>query len=159
MSDVREAIAIPSIAAIWIRSFLASISVLGAAVFVQWLIYVNWMHEPGPVEVSGSVLAGVLMFLLVFRSKHSTRRSKMELMARLNTLRWMSDRIRNSLQAIECVTYSAAPNATNEVREAVDVIESILDDVLADPHGQKALRSCGAGPLHATTDPQNSVIA
>ena len=43
----------------------------------------------------------------------------------------MNDRIRNSLQAIECVTYAADPQATESVRAAVDTIESVLQEVLA----------------------------
>ena len=38
------------------------------------------------------------------------------------------------VQTIECVTYAAAPHATDDVRIAVDTIESILGDFLADRH-------------------------
>lgn len=109
---VRTEFAVPSGGAILFRSLIAGIIVLALALSIQWLIYFDWMHEPGPLEVAGSVLAGVLMFVLVFRSQYSVRHRKIELIARLEAIRWMNDRIRNSLQTIECVTYAAAPNAT-----------------------------------------------
>lgn len=46
----------------------------------------------------------------------------------------MNDRIRNSLQAIECLTYAANPEATEPVRSAVNVIEGVLEEVLAEHH-------------------------
>jgi hypothetical protein len=150
-SALREAIAVPSTAAIWLRSSIAGIAVIGFAIFVKWMIYFNWLHEAGTLQVSGSVLSGVLMFLLVLRSQYSTRQRKSDLITRLCTMRWMNDRIRNSLQAIECITYSAAPNAAKEVRDAVDVIESILNDFLADAHELKAMRVHSAEYLSATS--------
>ena len=44
----------------------------------------------------------------------------------------MNDRIRNALQAIECLTYVAQPEATDSVRQSVNVIDSVLREVLAD---------------------------
>jgi hypothetical protein len=53
---------------------------------------------------------------------------------RYETIKWMNDRIRNALQAIECVTYAADATATEPVKSAVDVIEGILNEVLIDAH-------------------------
>jgi hypothetical protein len=44
----------------------------------------------------------------------------------------MNDRIRNALQAIECITYAADPSATESVREAVGAIDEVLKEVLSD---------------------------
>ena len=44
----------------------------------------------------------------------------------------MNDRIRNSLQAIECVVYATNRHVTDPVRDAVDAIESVLHDVLVE---------------------------
>lgn len=92
---IRPEVAVSSTAAILFRSLIAGISALGFAVFVQWLIYFNWMDESGSLEVAGSILAGVLMFILVLRSQESARQRKSELITRLKTIRWMNDRIRN----------------------------------------------------------------
>jgi hypothetical protein len=65
------------------------------------------------------------------------------MLERLETIRWMNDRIRNSLQAIECLTYSGSgdPEATEHVKKAVDAIENILEDFLAGHDSQNALRT------------------
>jgi hypothetical protein len=133
-NPVRQEIAITSSGAIFLRALVAGIGMLGFTTSLQWFIYFKWMHEPGTLEIAGSVMAGALMFALVFRSLHATRQRKLQLLNRLRAIRWMNDRIRNSLQTIECVTYAAAPHATDEVRIAVDSIESILGDFLADRH-------------------------
>jgi hypothetical protein len=44
----------------------------------------------------------------------------------------MNDRIRNALQAIECLTYLSQPQATEAVRQSVEVIDDVLREVLAD---------------------------
>lgn len=136
---VRQEISVLSSGAIFLRALVAGVGMLGFTTSLQWFIYFKWMHEPGTLEIAGSVVAGALMFALVFRSLHATRQRQVELLARLRTIRWMNDRIRNSLQTIECVTYAAAPHATDEVRIAVDSIESILGDYLADRHADHLL--------------------
>ncbi len=121
--------------AIWGLSLASGLTVFGLAIFIQWLIYDDWLHDSGPVRVVGSLLAGTLMFAVAFRWQISVRDRRLEILHRFETIRWMNDRIRNSLQAIECVTYHALPEATDSVRAAVDTIESVLQDVLADTHG------------------------
>jgi hypothetical protein len=154
VNRIRPELAISSIAAILFRSLLAGISMLGFAIFLQWLIYVNWMDESGSLRIAGSILAGVLMFILVLRSQYSARQRTIELIARLKTIRWMNDRIRNSLQTIECVTYVHSPNATNEVRNAVDVIEDILEDFLAGSHRERNQERSGSECLSGSSDLQ-----
>ena len=73
---------------------------------------------------------------------------------RLEAIRWMNDRIRNSLQTIECITYAAAPQATDDVRNAVDVIEGILNDFLVDRHPHSAARERQSQSARATSHPQ-----
>lgn len=120
--------------AIWLVSSLAGFSVFAIAIFFQWLIYDDWLHDRGPLRIVGSFLAGVLMFAFVWRWQFVIRRRKIEMLRRLETIQWMTDRIRNSLQAIECLTYAANPSATEPVRNAVDIIEGVLDEVLATHH-------------------------
>jgi len=119
---------------IWLVSILAGIFVFAVAIFIQWLIYNDWLHDHGPVRVVGSSLAGALTFIGTWRWQMIVRRRKLEMLHRLETIKWMTDRIRNSLQAIECITYAASPEATEPVRDAVDVIERVLNDVLAENH-------------------------
>ncbi len=121
---------IPSVMAIWLISLFAGLSIFGFAIFIQWLIYSDWLHDSGPLRVVGSFLAGALMFLSVLRRQLIVRQRKLEMLRRFETIQWMTDRIRNSLQAIECITYAASPEATGPVRDAVDVIEGVLGEVL-----------------------------
>ncbi|HWC20091.1 MAG TPA: hypothetical protein VG498_23960 [Terriglobales bacterium] len=44
----------------------------------------------------------------------------------------MNDRIRNALQAIECITYAADPSAAKSLREAVEVIDGVLREFVSD---------------------------
>ena len=73
---------------------------------------------------------------------------------RLEAIRWMNDRIRNPLQTIECVTYAAAPHATDDVRIAVDVIEGILNDSIVNRHPHIAARERQSQRAHANSHPQ-----
>jgi len=119
---------------IWIVSLCAGFSAFGLAILIQWLIYDDWLHDRGPLRVVGSFLAGAVMFASAWRWQFVVRRRKLEMLQRFETIQWMTDRIRNSLQAIECITYAASPEATEPVRSAVDVIEGVLGEVLAEHH-------------------------
>jgi hypothetical protein len=121
---------IPSPLVIWLVSMAAGLTVFFLAIFIQWLIYDDWLHDSGPLRIVGSALAGALMFAVAFRWQLTLRQRRLEILHRFETIRWMNDRIRNSLQAIECVTYASAPEATGQVRSAVDAIESVLHEVL-----------------------------
>jgi hypothetical protein len=119
---------------IWLVSLVAGFFVFAMAIFIQWLIYDDWLHDRGPVRVVGSLLSGALTFAGVWRWQMVVRLRKLEMLRRFETIKWMTDRIRNSLQAIECVTYAASQEATEPVRDAVDVIEGVLNEVLAEHH-------------------------
>ncbi len=56
------------------------------------------------------------------------------MLRRFERIAEMNDRIRNALQVIECVTYASNPQATAPVRDAVDVIEGVLHEVLIETH-------------------------
>lgn len=125
---------IVSDAVIWLISLLAGLCVFAFAIFIQWLIYDDWLHDRGPLRIVGSGLAGALMFLSSWRWQLVVRQRRLEMLQRFETIKWMNDRIRNSLQAIECLTYAANPEVTEPVRNAVNVITSVLNEVLAEHH-------------------------
>jgi hypothetical protein len=125
---------IPSYASIWLVSFFAAVSVFSIAILLQWLIYDDWMHDNGPVRVVGSALALVLTFLFTLRWQLAKRQQTIEMMRRFETIRWMNDRIRNSLQAIECLVFATHPHVTDPVRDAVDAIENVLQELLNETH-------------------------
>jgi hypothetical protein len=121
-----------SLRAIWVFSLASGLAVSVIAIFFQWLIYDDWMHRSGPLRLVGSALAGLLTLLLAFRWQIAIRDRKLEMLRRFETIKRMNDRVRNALQAIECVTYATNPEATDPVRNAIDGIESILHEVLVE---------------------------
>lgn len=123
---------ISSVRAIWLFSLASGVAVSVIAIFFQWLIYDDWMHRSGPLRLVGSALAGLLTFLLVFRWQIAIRDRKLEMLRRFEAIKRMNDRVRNALQAIECVTYVTNPETTDTVRNAIDGIESILQEVLVE---------------------------
>jgi hypothetical protein len=89
----------------------------------------------------GTCIATVLTFLFALRWQLAIRERQLEMVRRMEMILQMNDRIRNALQAIECLTYVAQPEATDSVRQSVDVIDSVLREVLADSvHSHEASR-------------------
>lgn len=125
---------IASQATILLKSLIAGGAVLTATLLIQWLVYDDWMHWKGPLRVVGSILAGFLTFLWCSHWQVVRRRRQIEMLQRLQTIAWMNDRIRNALQAIECVDYEANSRATESVRDAVSVIDRVLSEVLSEAH-------------------------
>ena len=124
---------ISSDGSIWFLSFVSSVGVVAAGILLQWLIYDNWLHRAG-LRLVGSALAGGLTFVFAFRWQSAIRERRIEMLRRFETIGRMNDRIRNALQAIECATYATNPQATEPVRNAVDVIEGVLKEVMVDTH-------------------------
>ena len=137
---------IPSRLTIWLVSLVTGLSVFGFAILLQWLIYDDWMHDAGPVRVVGSILAGALAWAIAWRWQYSIRDQRVEMLHRFENIRWMNDRIRNSLQAIECITYAADPEATESVRAAVDAIEQVLQEVIAGAGQPRVSRESASQP-------------
>lgn len=117
--------------AIWLVSLASGGCVLGLAIFLQWLIYNDWMHDHAPLRCVGSLIAAALMAIVVMRWQIAHRRRRMEMLRRFETIRWMNDRIRNALQTIELLAY-ANSQAAEAVSAAVDAIEDVLQEVLAE---------------------------
>jgi hypothetical protein len=107
----------------------------GAIVLLsQWLVYDDWLHRSGPLRIIGTVVSGLLSFLFVYRWQSLQRQRQIETVERFERIAFMNDRIRNSLQAIECVTFVAQPQATEAVQDAVNAIDRVLGEVLEEMH-------------------------
>ncbi|MGA8088423.1 MAG: hypothetical protein WCA10_14035 [Terracidiphilus sp.] len=113
---------------------MCGLGVFFLVICLQWLVYDDWLHQSAPLHLLGSAVAFVLTFVFAFRWQMAARRRKIETLHRFETIRWMNDRIRNSLQAIECLVYASNPHAMDPVKEAVDTIEEVLDEVLSNAH-------------------------
>lgn len=129
---------IPSVLSVCFSAIVCGFGVFFAAVALQWLIYDDWMHRGGPLRLVGSAIAFLITFVFAYRWQLAARRRKLETLRRLETIRWMNDRIRNSLQAIECLVYATNPHVTDPVKDAVDTIESVLDEALSTARPQPA---------------------
>lgn len=113
-------------------SLLASCFVLTVSLLVQWLVYDDWLHRTGPLRIVGTSIAAVVTFVFVLRWQLGVREKQREMVRRFEMIAYMNDRIRNALQAITCVTYLSRPEETQAVRQAVEVIDGVLHEVLAD---------------------------
>lgn len=113
-------------------SLLASFLVLIVSLAIQWLVYDDWLHHTGPLRVVGSVISSLITFAVVWLWQRGVERREHEMLRRFELILAMNDRIRNSLQAIECLTYLSDPEATQAVRDAVGSIDNVLREVLTD---------------------------
>jgi hypothetical protein len=123
---------IPSVAMICFSSIVSGLAIFLIAILLQWFIYDDWMHRNGPLRLVGSALASALTFWFVYQRQLGERERKIENLRRFERIHWINDRIRNSLQAIECVVYATNRHVTDPVRDAVNTIESVLQEVLVE---------------------------
>src|SRR5438105_1880518 len=113
---------------ILLSSLASGLVVMAIAIFAQWLIYDDWLHDRGPLRIVGSFLAGALTFAFSYRLQEFSRQRQLEALRRSETMRLAHDRVRNSLQTIECITYAHDPSTAEPIKIAVDLIEKTLDE-------------------------------
>src|ERR1700756_4102220 len=89
---------IPSVAMIGFSSIVSGVAVFLVVVALQWFVYDDWMHKNGPLRLIGSALASALTFGFVYHYQLEQRAKKIENLRRFERIKWMNDRIRNSLQ-------------------------------------------------------------
>jgi len=134
----------PMGAMICFSSIISGLAVFLIAVGLQWFVYDDWLHSSGPLRLVGSALASALTCVLVYRWQLGQWRKRIENLRRFERIQWMNDRIRNSLQAIECVVYTTNPHVTDPVMDAVDAIERVLQEVLSEANAVSSARDSGA---------------
>jgi hypothetical protein len=113
-------------------AFMASSFVLFVSLIIQLLVYDDWLRRTGPLHLVGTSIAVLVTFIFAVRWQHSVNQREQELVRRFEMILQMNDRIRNALQAIECVTYLSDPQATDSVRQSVNNIDTVLREVLED---------------------------
>jgi hypothetical protein len=119
-----------SFARIVMFSALAASFVFLTAVVLQWAIYDDWLHHTGPVRLVGTSIAAVLTFAFVCKWLLYERARHAEMLKRFQVIAQMNDKIRNAVQLIACTDYVYHPDATDNVRKAVDVIDQELRGVV-----------------------------
>ena len=120
---------IGSLLAIVLVALAAGLWVLAIAILMQWLIYDDWLHQTGPMQIFGSLFAAALTSIVVLRWQIAVRRRRQEMLLRFASIARMNDRIRNSLQTIDLLAF-ANSQAAEQVRSAVDAISAVLREVL-----------------------------
>lgn len=143
MKKTHSARPIASRGKILLISLAAAVSVLAGSLLAQWLIYDDWLHRTGPLRIVGTCIATMVTFVFCMRWQTSIRERQLEMVRRMEMILRMNDRIRNALQAIECLTYVAQPEATESVSQSVNVIDSVLREVLTE-----------SGQTHETARPK-----
>jgi hypothetical protein len=157
MKKTHSARPIWSRATIVLVSAGAAVAVLTASLLMQWLIYDDWLHRTGPLRIVGTCIATVVTFVFALRWQLAIRERQLEMVRRMEMILRMNDRIRNALQAIECLTYVAQPEATESVRQSVDVIDSVLREVLADSgQAQETVRPKAVDPAWQNTQSKSA---
>jgi hypothetical protein len=113
-------------------SLLASFFVLIVSLMIQWLVYDDWLRETGPLRIVGTSIAALVTLVFMLRWQYRVREQQREMVRRFELISHMNDRIRNALQAIECVAYVSRPDATGTVRQEVEAIDKVLREVLSE---------------------------
>lgn len=126
-------------------AFLASSFVLFVSLIIQWVVYDDWLRRTGPLHLVGTSIAALLTFIFAVRWQRSVNQREQELVRRFEMILQMNDRIRNALQAIECVTYLSDPQATDSVRQSVNNIDAVLREVLEDTNPSTQMRAVSKG--------------
>ncbi len=122
-------------------AFLASSFVLFVSLIIQWVVYDDWLRRTGPLHLVGTSIAALVTLIFAVRWQNSVNHREQELVRQFEIILQMNDRIRNALQAIECVTYLADPQATESVRQSVNNIDAVLREVLEDTDPSIQMRS------------------
>jgi hypothetical protein len=110
-------------------SSAVSFTVFATSLLIQWFVYYDWLHQTGPLRITGTCLATILTFGFLLRSQLTVRDHHLRMLRRFETIARANDRVRNALQTIECVTYLSRPEETQQVRDAVKVVDDVLQDV------------------------------
>ena len=129
-----------------VYSLLASSFVLIVSLIIQWVVYDDWLHQTGPLRIVGTGIAALLTFAFVLAWQRGVEQREREMVERMKMILEMNDKIRNALQAIECLTYLAQPEATAAVRESVNNIDSVLRQVLAAESPSRPRAQAAAAP-------------
>jgi hypothetical protein len=109
----------------------ASSFVLIVSLLTQWFVYDDWLRRTGSLRIVGTSIAALVTLLFMLRWQYAIREQQREMVRRFELISHMNDRIRNALQAIQCLTYVSQPEATEAVKREVEAIDGVLREVLS----------------------------
>jgi signal transduction histidine kinase len=117
----------------WAVALGASCAVFGITFAIQWFIYHDLLGQTEFHAVGVSV-ASVLTFIFIQRMMAASRRRRLETLRRFQIIAEMNHHIRNSLQAILYQSFSVDDAAAARLKDAVDRIQWVLEEVLPAVH-------------------------
>jgi len=127
---------IPSLTEIWLRAIGSGVIVFSVSLLGQWLIYNQVRGEDG-LRYFGAGIAGVVTIGLTYRLQIVSRERKVNLLRRLAVLAELNHHIRNSLQVLSYQTATTDPDTTERLRDAVERIEWVLNELLPGMEGKE----------------------
>src|SRR5215469_11205242 len=83
----------------------ASCFVFALSLALQWFVYDRWLGHMDPLRITGTLLASILAFILLWRWQVFTVERQRQMQHCLDVVREMNDKIRNALQIIEVTSY------------------------------------------------------
>ncbi len=117
----------------WLLASAAGCAVFVATFVVQWFVYSRFLgdHELHLVGVS---VASLLTFIFVQRMMAYLRQRRLAIQRRFQIVAEMNHHIRNSLQTILYQSYTVDDQVATRLKDAVDRIEWVLEQVLPGMH-------------------------
>jgi len=113
----------------WAVALGSSCAVFAITVAIQWFIY-NKLLGQSEFHAVGVSVASVLTFVFIQRMMAASRRRRLETLRRFQIIVEMNHHIRNSLQAILYQSFSLDDSAAARLKDAVDRIAWVLEEVL-----------------------------
>ena len=117
----------------WAIALGASCAVFAITFAIQWFIYINLLGQT-EFHFVGVAVASVLTFIFIQRMMAASRLRRLETLRRFQIIAEMNHHIRNSLQAILYQSYSVDDAAAARLKDAVDRIAWVLEEVLPGVH-------------------------
>ncbi len=136
---------VPSRLEIWSIAFAMGCAVCVGSLAVQWAIYNVWLGDPGQLRLLGPIVSGLLAAAFTERMMWQSRRRRLATLRRFQIIAEMNHHIRNSLQMISYERLSADEGAAVRLKEAVDRIQWVLEQVLPRVQDGNIDRPAGSG--------------
>ncbi len=146
---------VPGTAEIWLLGCAAGCAVAVGTVVAQWFFY-NYLLQTNGVRLVGPIVAGVLTLIFTQQMMEASRRRRLQTMHRFQIIAEMNHHIRNSLQMISYQSFSADAAAAERLKDAVDRIQWVLQEVLPGVHDGDMVARKPSQSEHSANDEQRT---
>ncbi len=129
MPEIEAPFRVPAPWESWAIALGASCAVFAITFAIQWFIYIDWMGQT-EFHLVGVSVASILTFIFIQRMMAASRLRRLETLRRFQIIAEMNHHIRNSLQAILYQSFSLDETAAARLKDAVERIAWVLEQVL-----------------------------